>query len=314
MRLSRRTLIQSLSALLASCAGGLGWAAAAPKPLAFLATGDWGMNGDHFQRQVAAAMGVWAERNDSRFVAAVGDNFYDAGVQSVSDPHWKRSFEDVYVATALQTPWYAILGNHDYGGVPQAQIDYSATSKRWRMPARYYSRSMATPDGASVDLFFIDTSPMLTGYRERKEDGPLRANVRAQDPAAQRRWLDAALAGSKAGWKLVFGHHPVFSGGVHGDTSDLVATLRPMLERHGVQAYICGHDHDLQHIERGGVTYVCTGAGATTRKVAGTAGSVFFSDKPGFTAYRLAAERLDIDFVGVDGRFLHTARVPRLRS
>src|SRR5436190_4579364 len=125
MLLNRRRLIQSISALFASCAGSLGWAATPSKSLAFLATGDWGMNGDHFQYQVATAMGPWAERIGSQFVVAVGDNFYDAGVQSVSDPHWKHSYEDVYAAASLQTPWYAILGNHDYGGSVQAQIDYS---------------------------------------------------------------------------------------------------------------------------------------------------------------------------------------------
>jgi hypothetical protein len=31
------------------------------------------------------------------------------------------------------------LGNHDYRGVPQAQLDYAKTSSRWRMPAAFHS-------------------------------------------------------------------------------------------------------------------------------------------------------------------------------
>lgn len=313
MLFDRRRLLQSVTALVSSCVSGLGWAAD-PKALTFVATADWGMNGQEFQRQVAASMGRWASRIDSRFVVAVGDNFYDAGVQSVTDAHWENSFERVYTAKSLQIPWYAVLGNHDYGGVPQAQIDYAATSNRWRMPARYYTQSMTTPDGATVDLFFIDTAPMVDGYRNRKDDAPIRANVRSQDVGAQLRWLEAALAGSKARWKLVFGHHPVYSGGVHGDTKELVARVRPLFERYGVQAYVCGHDHDLQHIDRGGVTYICTGAGATTRKVLPVVGTVFCSDKPGFTAYRLSANQLSIDFVGIDGAVLHAAAVSRAKT
>jgi|SRR5436190_12602367 len=312
MLLNRRRLIQSATVLWGGAATSLGWAAT-PKALTFLATGDWGMDGNYFQRQVGHSMAAWAEHLDSRFVIAVGDNFYDAGVQSVTDPHWKRSFEDIYSAKALQTPWYAILGNHDYAGVPQAQIDYAAVSKRWRMPARYYSQSMTTPDGSAVDIFFLDTTPMLTGYRERKEDSLLRANARSQDVAAQLKWLKSALAASKAPWKIVFGHHPVHSGGQHGDSRELVADVKPLLERYGVQAYICGHDHDLQHIDRG-VTYICTGAGANTRPVAGVQGTAFASDHAGFTTYRLTADRLAIDFVDNTGAVLHTAGIPRVRA
>ncbi|HET9160880.1 MAG TPA: metallophosphoesterase, partial [Caulobacteraceae bacterium] len=172
---------------------------------------------------------------------------------------------------------------------------------------------MTTPDSSAVDLFFIDTVPLIEGYRERKDGGPLRDNARAQDGAAQLKWLKDQLAASKAPWKLAFGHHPVHSGGVHGDTKDLVASLKPLFERYGVQAYICGHDHDLQHIDRG-VTYVCTGAGATTRRVVSIDGTKFCSERAGFTAYRLTAERLDIDFVDFSGAPIHSASIARNRA
>jgi tartrate-resistant acid phosphatase type 5 len=312
MLMNRRRLIQSATVLWGGATAGVGWAAT-PKALTFLSTGDWGMSGNFFQRQVGHSMGAWAEHLGSRFVVAVGDNFYDKGVQSVSDPLWKTCYEDIYSAKSLHTPWHAVLGNHDYGGVPQAQIDYSGVSKRWRMPARYYTRTERTPDGSAVDMFFLDTTPMLNGYRNRAEDTPFRANARSQDVAAQLRWLNGALAASRAPWKIAFGHHPVFSGGEHGDTRELVADLKPMFERYGVQAYICGHDHDLQQIDRG-VTYVCTGAGATTRKAGSTEGTKFTSAEAGFTAYRLTAERLTIDFIDNKGAVLHTAQISRSRA
>ena len=42
-----------------------------------------------------------------------GDNFYESGVDSISDDKWQTTFEAIYDAPALQVPWYAVLGNHD---------------------------------------------------------------------------------------------------------------------------------------------------------------------------------------------------------
>ena len=257
-------------------------------------------------------MGEHAARIGSAFTVSVGDNFYDTGVQSVSDPQWRTSFEDVYIHPALQTPWYVALGNHDYRGVPQAQVDYARTSPRWRMPARYFTHSHAAPDGQRVDLFVLDTSPMVRRYDSITEATQLRANVESQDVPAQLRWLDAALGRSTAAWKIVAGHHPVFSGGSeHGSTPELIAQVKPLLERHGVQLFMNGHDHDLQHIVVGPVTYICTGAGSKTRPPSAIAGTRFCSDRSGFTAYRIMGNRLHIDFVDYIGAVLHRAEVAR---
>jgi hypothetical protein len=44
-------------------------------------------------------------------------------------------------------------------------------------------------------------------------------------------------------WLLVAGHYPIFSMGEHGDTSELQTYLLPLLQKHNVHAYFCGHDH-----------------------------------------------------------------------
>ena len=306
-KLSRRGVLASGAAI--SALSTLPVRAEAGGELSFLGLGDWGRDGASHQRDVAAAMGVRAAELDSSFIITVGDNFYESGVQSATDPQWKTSYEAVYVAPSLQTPWYAALGNHDYRGNPQAQVDYAVTSPRWRMPARYYRQRVMTPAGAALDLFAIDTSPMVARYAAAGEDAVIRGHVLSQDVAAQRVWLETELAASDAPWKLVFGHHPVHSGGVHGDTAELVAWLKPLLERHGVQAYICGHDHDLQHLVDGGVSYVCTGAGSEVRPVFAVKGTQFRASRSGFTAYRLAGDTLAVEFIDYAGAVLHTARI-----
>jgi acid phosphatase len=263
--------------------------------VAFMAIGDWGRQGEPHQRAVAEEMGRLADQIGSRFTLALGDNFYDSGVQSVDDPLWRESFEDVYTSPALQHRWYALLGNHDYKGDPQAQIDYSQKSRRWTMPARYYVIHGASIGAPNADLFMLDTAPLLPGYR-KEPAGTAVHHVHDQDPQTQYAWLDKALAQSQAEWKIVFGHHPIFSGGKHGDSDDLIVNLLPILKRHGVQAYVCGHDHDMQHIHKAGMHFIATGCGSTVRPVGSVEGTRFALSRSGLSLWRLGAEQLDFAF------------------
>ncbi len=259
-------------------------------------------------------MGLAAGQIGSRFVVSVGDNFYENGVQSARDPQWKSSFEDVYTAPSLRTPWYTVLGNHDYRGAPQAQLDYAAGNARWRMPSRYYKLAGVEVGAPQVDLFFIDSSPLVHQYRENVE-GAIARNVASQDVATQLAWLDRELGASRAPWKLVFGHHTIYSGGsAHGNTVELVQLVKPLLERHGVQAYINGHEHDLQHIRVGGVDYICTGAGSEVRPTGRIPGTLFALSRSGFAAFRVGPERLDIEFRDFAGASVYAAALTRSRA
>ena len=263
--LSRRDVVAGLSLTAGIAAVMPAWARPPDSGLTFLAVGDWGRDGASHQRDVAGQMGLAAHRAGCRFIVSTGDNFYENGVQSARDPQWESSFERIYTAPSLQLPWYAVLGNHDYRGVPQAQIDYAIGSGRWRMPARYYRVAGSELGLADADLFFLDTSPLVHKYRDSVE-GAIAMNVATQDVEAQLAWLDQELARSQAPWKIVFGHHTIYSGGsAHGNTVELVAQVMPLLERHGVQVYINGHEHDLQHIRVRAVDYICAGAGSETR-------------------------------------------------
>jgi tartrate-resistant acid phosphatase type 5 len=307
-RQTRRHVALGLPALAATMAAP--WEARASEGrVAFLVVGDWGRDGASHQRDVATQMGRAAAQIDARFVVSVGDNFYDNGVQSTTDPQWRTSFEDVYVAQSLQKPWYVTLGNHDYHGSPQAQIDYAATSDRWRMPTRYYKVSGAEFGAPEADLFVIDTSPIVQRYRSGLHSA-LAQNVQSQDVDTQLAWLDAELGRSQAQWKLVFGHHTIFSGGsAHGNTPELVAQVKPLLERHGVQTYVNGHEHDLQHIQVGAVNYVCSGAGSEVRPTGETEGTRFALARSGFAAITIRASALDLEFRDYTGRSVYQASV-----
>lgn len=283
----------------------IGASPAAPAP-SFVAMGDWGRGGNDHQRDVAVQMGRAMRDLGGRFVLAVGDNFYESGVADIADPQWRTSFEDVYTDPALQRPWIVALGNHDYRGNPQAQVDYTAQSRRWHMPARYFR---AEHDIAGVDLFVIDTSPLVHSYREKVE-AKIAANVATQDVAAQMAWLDQALAASTAPIKLVTGHHTLRSGGSsHGDTPELVATLLPILQRRGVLAYINGHDHDMQHIRRDGLDYICCGAGSQVRPVNAVEGTRFSLSRSGFAVITPAGKGLTLAFRDYTGAEVYRTQI-----
>ncbi|SDT95187.1 acid phosphatase [Verrucomicrobium sp. GAS474] len=280
----------------------------------FFAVGDWGRGGEPSQAAVALRMGELAAREPVRCVFALGDNFYEDGVASADDPQWQTSFEKVYAAPSLQVPWYAILGNHDYHTEPEAEIAYGLRNGRWRMPRRYYVQGFPLdPAGkARADFFFVDTSPMIRDYHGSTHLR-LGTNTRGQDVDAQVAWLREALRKSDAAWKIVVGHHPLYSGGLHDtDQLDVRARLLPVFREGGVRAYFCGHDHDLQHLSSEGIEHFVSGGGSTVRDVERTKESLFAEKVSGFASVALTAETLCLAYVDLHGKTIYRAVLPRI--
>ncbi|WP_230772782.1 metallophosphoesterase [Sphingomonas sp. Leaf4] len=158
-------------------------------------------------------------------------------------------------------------------------------------------------------MLAIDTSPFVERYRSN--DGVIGSNTRSQDTAVQLAWLDATLSGSRAKWKVVTGHHPIRSGGSgHGDQPEIIERVLPILKRHGVQAYIAGHDHDLQHIRRDGIDMIQCGGGMEARPVAAVEGTRFCRAAAGFGMVQVAGDLLSFDLRDERGASLYNASVP----
>lgn len=272
-----------------------------PSGLSFVVLGDWG-KGNVGQRAVARELGRAAEVSEARFVVSVGDNFYPHGVSGVDDPHWRDEFEGVYTAPALYVPWHPVLGNHDYRGRPDAQIAYSQTSSRWQFPAPYYKHSERIDAQTTADFFYLDTTPLERAVRWPHTLWPF-ANE-------QYAWLARELAASHATWKIVVGHHPVVSGGSHGGAPALAEKLQPLLERHGVAAYICGHDHALEHIVVHDVNYFVVGAGAEATKVHPIEGTRAAFAELGFMTARVERDVLTMSFIDTTGTALYSTVIP----
>jgi tartrate-resistant acid phosphatase type 5 len=273
------------------------------KGLSFVVFGDWGWNGQNHQRELAATIGKEAANIDAEFIVSLGDNFQVNGVRSTQDPLWRLSYEDVYTDVSLEKNWYCVLGNHDYHGNTQAEIDYTQVSRRWNMPSHYYAVHKTSGKGVSVDLFFLDTPPLQRKYWAEPGEYP---DIAKQDTAAQLRWLDSSLAASKATWKLVFGHHPVYSGGKHApELQDMPPRFAQRFEKGGVDAYFAGHDHHLEHIRQPGskVNYFIDGA-HSVRPVKPTPATDFAVSAPGFMTVTITKDTLRVRAVDVDGKLL----------
>lgn len=304
------TLLLILACLV--CVPGFAQVAPPDGSVRFLAFGDWGRDGKAFQLPVAEQMGRAAAANHAQFVIVLGDNFYSDGVDSVESRQWTTSFEDIYTAPSLQIPWYVALGNHDYHKNPEAQVAYTLFSPRWKMPARYYAVIRRIDEANTVQFFVIDSTP-YTVSRDSAQESKFGDAVR-QDTAAQTAWLEESLRTSATQWKAVCAHHPIYSSSKHGDTAALVRVIQPLLEKYGVQIYLNGHEHDMQHLKVGKIHYFTSGAGSQTRPTSRDARTVFsLGDTGGFLNVRITPDEFVGSFIDYTGKVVHTAKIHRLQ-
>ncbi|MEZ6187240.1 MAG: metallophosphoesterase [Planctomycetota bacterium] len=263
-----------------------------------LVMGDWGTGRDD-QRAVAEAMDRRLEAQGLDLVLTTGDNFYPKGVQSKDDPLWDSNYRAIYSERLRKLPWFPSLGNHDHLGKIQAQLDFAAEDPAWTFPARYHTFSRTLGED-EVQFFVLDTQTFAVG----------------RDPD-QLKWLEAELGKSSARWRIVYGHHPLYSHSIRGYNRGLIALLEPVFVRYGVDLYLAGHDHTLEmHKPVKGVNYVVSGSAAGSDKayaVAWTEESFYASTGGGFVVLRIGQEEVVVEFVRTDGetQYAHTLTKPR---
>jgi predicted MPP superfamily phosphohydrolase len=276
----------------------------------FIAVGDWGRNGEYGQLDVAKQMGLWAASHPNDFIISTGDNLYPLGAVSELDPQWHYSFENVYTAHSLQCNWYAVLGNHDHGTDSAAQVRYSKVSRRWHMPAQYYTKQVDLGKNGSKEkalFIMIDSDPML--FPEK-----------AQEVQKQMEWLKITLKKANADvrvkWKIIVGHHPYYTVGPRindYDTLTMRKALAKIFEDYKVDVYLSGHDHSLQHLKPAGFTHqFISGAGSELTPVSsGIPYSRFQASENGFLYFSMDAKRLNVKAINVQGTVLYETELAK---
>lgn len=247
--------------------------------LRFIALADTGFGNDG-QYAVAKAMLCYAQANPFPLVLLAGDNIYNNGeIEKISSV-----FEQPYQVLLKQgIKFYATLGNHDIRtNNGEDEIRYPG----FNMQGRYYTFIKEL-----VQVFAIDTN----------NNAPWKEQLT---------WLEENLANSQLPWKIVVGHHPVYSSGWHGGNKQLIERLTPLFSRYKVQLYLSGHDHNYErtHPVRG-TTYLVCGAGAKTRPVGHSSWTAFSASKLSFAAFDVYSNRLEIRGIDTDSKIFDSVRI-----
>ena len=271
--------------------------------LNLLALGDSG-TGDSHQYALAEVIVKTCASLGCDAALLLGDNIYPHGTITTRDPQFQSKFEQPYANLAF--PFYAVLGNHDVhlgSRGAEAQIAYTAKSSKWRMPARHYREAIG-----NVEIFALDTNTILNDND-------------------QQQWLDQALASSQARWKLVIGHHPMYSIGRHGyqdgegEQAQMRHWLGPILCREQA-IYLSGHDHlvQLNQLPCGAISIV-SGAAAKPRRAYSESIEAqrdtlrfYQADALGFAHLAIRDDELKISFWGENGELLYGTSLTRSLS
>jgi 3',5'-cyclic AMP phosphodiesterase CpdA len=238
--LSRRKAILSIAAISAGAflkPSSILASSPVKNSLRFAVIGDWG-TGDRDGIGIAEQMFATHKRASLDLIIAAGDNVYPNG----SGRYFTKAIEQPFAGVIRdRVPFYAVLGNHDVEDGRQDQCQYPLFNMGGK---NYYTVKQG--DGLA-ELFMLDSTDCS---------------------AEQMNWLEQALKGSAAKWKMAVLHHPLYSSGKkHGSAMGLRRLLEPVFIRYGVQAVFSGHDHIYERTKpQQGIQYFVTGAGGKTRR------------------------------------------------
>ena len=239
----------------------------------------------------------------------LGDNFYESGPDEPDFDMLRRFFLEPMAPTGGMDSW-AVLGNHGYRGCPQYQIDwsyetFSANAPRWRMPADRYLVPNLPP---WLHVFAIDTEQLLDKKHFDSYEQFEEAQVQQVEDVRR------ALCG-KEGWRLLIGHHPLYSTGFHGPESELGRLrdlLLPVIEECGIQGYFSGHDHNQELVDAGSFVQIVEGAASKLRSrrrdaitlPSGRRIRTPFFNQNGFAVVTLSEELMVVAMYSQDGEAL----------
>lgn len=257
--------------------------------------GDWGED-TAAQRQVADELSKFARAEPVPLAAVLlcGDNFYFK-LTGIDDPRWSTLFEHMYDPRTLDVPFYACLGNHDYDGNNlQIELAYARRhpDSRFKLPGEWYRVDLPR-DRPLVTVLLLDSN--------KENMSEVRWNQQVQ-------WLDKELAGPRARWTICVAHHPLFSNGFFWGNGPLQHDWGTLFQKYKVDFYLCGHEHDIEHLEipHWFTSFVIDGGGGAHPHPLSRDDRGFSREAFGFVNFDLTPDKATVTFVGIDGKPMHT--------
>ena len=219
---------------------------------------------------VANAMRSYCRNVRCNAAVMLGDNVYPngptGGADGVDDA---KRFDEIFLtpfgdfgSIAPDFRIYATLGNHDWRTSREAalgEVRFLETTKPFYMDGIRYR---VQPANSDVEIFALDTEVLLAGttvYEDAlADDGselpPSKIDVPEpwtkpanEDERTMVEWLERSLRESTARWKVVIGHHPLWSsaGSKFEEAKAMRRLLLPALCRYA-DVYLAGHEHTLE--------------------------------------------------------------------
>lgn len=172
-------------------------------------------------------------------------------------------------------PQLPATGNHEYVDI------LAADGSETRQLGPHWPRQFALPgngaQGVKATTYYVDYQDV----RFIALDGTAALDLGVLE--TQTRWLDAALASSKATWNIVTFHQPIFTCARPQDTEMLKTAWKPVLEARKVDLVLQGHDHCYSRLTaEAGKT-----ASATARADGKVQGPVYLVSVTGSKMYSL---------------------------
>jgi hypothetical protein len=219
----------------------------------------------------------WRKTKGFTYVLTTGDNFYSPD-GTATDSNYYTPERCLY--TDPRHEWRAAWGNHDYSGSSTEDVLGSPSQPK------YFSWT-----AGDVAFFAYDGSDVSQ---------------------AQSEWLRSAVCSSKAAVKIIYGHQPPYSTGLHGSSLSVRGMVHPVARDCGARLVLSGHDHLYERsfpIE--GVTYIVTGGGGAVTYACGT-GEAWVAtclSRHHFLYIEVHGPTIHIEAVGTDGEVFDTVDI-----
>jgi len=218
----------------------------------FAVIGDYGLAGQN-ELNVANLVKDW----EPDFIITLGDNNYPDGKAATIDANIGQYYHEYiypysgsYGSGAISNRFFPTIGNHDQrsitcsnGSCSGPYFDYFTLPDN----ERYYDFTWG-----AVHFFAVNSVA-------EEPNGITGSSTQAS-------WLQSQLAASTAPWKLVFMHHPPYSSGPHGSSTDLQWDYQSW----GATAVLAGHDHTYERVVIHDFPYFVNGLGGKSTYSFGT--------------------------------------------
>ena len=243
------------------------------KPFSFLYVGD--AQNQIFELWSRLIREAYKKEPNARFIVHSGDLVNNAH----NEQEWHEWFEaGSWILRSI--PSIPVPGNHEYGYKLKKEIEAQSGEKKLSYQWNYqFNLPFNGVKGLEGSVYYID-------YQNTRMIN-MNSNRMLDEQAA---WLNDVLASNPKTWTIVTFHHPVYSSSERRNNKELRKKWKPILEKHGVDLVLQGHDHSYA---RGRSSNIPHG-----NNIRGSVGTVYVVSIAGAKMYKLRPNMWN-DFNGV---------------